>query len=152
MSCNRWLDSLTGTWDLLDEWYRAVKFGIRNLIQWFPVVWADRHYTSAALFDVMRHKLVLMQRELRHNPYYVGAERDLHLMHVCELLIKRYLAEDYATPCLERHRKKWGRMRHFMEPAYHNDTGEHDPNLYIWFSEWTNAFSRQEQKTADDEL
>lgn len=135
----RWSYYLTAPWELLDEWYRAIKFGIRNLFQWFPVVWADRHYTSWGLFNVIRHKLVLMQRELRCNPYYVGAERDLHLMHVCELLIERHSAERYSEHCLKRHEEKWGEMRDFWEPSYNHETGDIDQDYCMSFTDWPKA-------------
>ena len=112
----RWSHYLTAPWELIDELYRAVKFGVRNLYQWFPVIWSDRHYTSDGLFKVMQRKLVLMQGELRRNPYHVGAERDLHLMHVCEMLLERYLANDYHENCVKHHREKWGEMRCFLNP------------------------------------
>ena len=37
----RWSYYLTAPWELVDEWYRVVKFGVRNLIQWFPVIWGE---------------------------------------------------------------------------------------------------------------
>ncbi|WP_319542345.1 hypothetical protein [uncultured Pseudodesulfovibrio sp.] len=135
----RWSYYLTTPWELMDEWYRAVKFGIRNLFQWLPVVWTDRHYTSWGLFNVMRHKLVLMQRELSRNPYYVGAERDLHLMRVCELLIERYFADKYSELCFKRHEEKWGKVRDFWEPSYDHETGDVDPAHCRWITDWPNA-------------
>lgn len=148
----RWSYYLTAPWELVDEWYRAAKFGIRNLFQWFPVIWGDRHYESRWLFNVIRHKLVLMQRELRRDPYYVGAERDLHLMHTCELLIARYLADEYSTPLYDRHTRKWGKTRSFWEPAYDHETGEVDPDHCCVFSDWPNATTPNQEKEADKEL
>jgi len=143
----RWSYYITRPWELVDEWYRAVKFGIRNLIQWFPVVWVDRHYTSWGLFNVIRHKLVLMQLELRRNPYYVGAERDLHLMHVCEQLIERYFAGEYSDSCDKRHEEKWGEWRHY-EPF-----GPDEDGLYqVRRSGWPNAPTTELEQKAWKEM
>ncbi|ACS78388.1 hypothetical protein Desal_0321 [Maridesulfovibrio salexigens DSM 2638] len=148
----RWSHYLTAPWELIDEWYRAVKFGIRNLYQWFPVIWSDRHYTSDGLFKVMQHKLVLMQRELERNPYYVGAERDLHTMHVCEMLLDRYFAHNYADKCREKHREKWGEMRSFFEPSYDNSTGDVEPDACRWFTDWPKATNPKLEAKAKKEL
>ncbi|MCJ2163033.1 MULTISPECIES: hypothetical protein [unclassified Pseudodesulfovibrio] len=148
----RWSHYLTAPWELVDEWYRAVKFGIRNLFQWFPVVWPDRHYTSWGLFNVMRYKLVLMQRELSRNPDYVGAECDLHLMHVCELLIDRYFADEYSEHCFKCHEEKWGEMRSFWEPSYDHETGDIDPDYCMSFTDWPNATTPELEMKAWKEL
>lgn len=148
----RWSYYLTAPWELVDEWYRAVKFGTRNLFQWFTVVWGDRHYTSWGLFNVMRHKLVLMQRELSRNPYYVGAEHDLHLMHVCELLIERYFADKYSEHCLKRHEEKWGKMRDFWEPSYDYESGDVEPDRCRWVMDWPKTTSLKQEEKAREEM
>lgn len=148
----RWSHYLTAPWELIDEWYCAVKFGIRNLCQWFPVIWSDRHYTSDGLFKVMRHKLVLMQRELRRNPYYVGADRDLHTMHVCEMLLDRYLADEYRDKCLDKHKDKWGEMRSFVEPSYDSVTGDIDPRCCYLMTDWPNAVTPALDEQANREM
>ncbi|NDV24333.1 hypothetical protein [Desulfovibrio sp. JC022] len=148
----RWSHYLTAPWELIDEWYRAVKFGIRNLYQWFPVIWSDRNYTSDGLFKVMQRKLVLMQSELRRNPYHAGAERDLHLMHVCEMLLERYLANNYHENCVKHHREKWGEIRCFFEPSYDHSTGDVDPEVCRWFSDWPNATNPKLEEKASKEL
>ncbi|GAB7023856.1 hypothetical protein [Salidesulfovibrio brasiliensis] len=148
----RWSYYLTAPWELVDEWYRAIKFGIRNLIQWFPVIWQDRHYTSSGLFSVMHRKLSLMRNELQRNPYYVGAKRDQHLMRVCEVLIERYLAEAYGAPCHERHRQKWGESRSFFEPGYDNETGEFTPDFCRWITDWPNTHTPEQREQATEEM
>ena len=104
----RWSHYLTAPWELVDEWYHAVKVGIFNLIHWFPVVWADRNDSYRHLLNLMRHKLMLMQRDLCLDPYYRGVERDIHRMHVCELLIERYLANNYYLAFYQHHTERWG--------------------------------------------
>jgi len=147
-----WSHYLTAPWELVDEWYRALKFGIRNLFQWFPIVWGDRHYSSRWLFAVIRHKLVLMQRELHSNPHYMGAKRDLHLMHVCELLLNRRLDYEYSEYCIKCHEEKWGEIRDFWEPAYDHKTGDVDLNYCMHFTDWPNATNPKQMEKAWKEL
>lgn len=148
----RWSHYLAAPWELIDEWYRAVKLGLRNLCQWFPVIWSDRHYTSDGLFKVMRHKLVLMQRELQRNPYYVGADRDLHLMYVCEILLDRYLSNSYSEKSLKNHNEKWGNMRSFFEPTYDQSTGDTESGYCRWITDWPNATTPKLQEKAEKEM
>jgi|GEM_PF-3107450 len=92
----RWSYYLTRPWKLLSEWYRVLKFGICNLFTWLPVVWGDRHYSSWFLFYILRHKFIHMERELRRNPYYVGAFKDISTMHTCVLLLNRLMMKRRA--------------------------------------------------------
>ena len=141
MPAYRWSYYLTCPWELVDEWCRAIKYGVRNLIQWPPVVWGDRHYSSWFLFHVLRHKFIHMEKELRRNPYYIGVEKDMHKMHTCVLLLDRYLADDYTLHCDGQHEKKWGKLRSFWEPCYDEETDDIDPEYCRSFSEWPNALT-----------
>ena len=93
-----------------------------------------------------------MQRELRQDPYYVGAERDLHLMHICELLLDRHFAEGYGERCFERHEEKWGKARYFWEPAYDRETGDVDPDRCMSIRDWPNATTPELEMKAWKEL
>lgn len=93
-----------------------------------------------------------MLHEWRRNPYYVGAERDLHLMHVCELLLDRYLADEYSENCLKHHRAKWGNRRSFWEPSYDDKTGDIAPGDCRLVMAWPNATNPRLEKKASKEL
>lgn len=42
--------------------YRDIKYGVKNLIKWFPVVWRDRDWYHAYLFFILEHKLSSMSK------------------------------------------------------------------------------------------
>ncbi|WP_272700714.1 hypothetical protein [Desulfovibrio sp. Fe33] len=93
-----------------------------------------------------------MQRELRQDPYYVGAERDLLLMHICELLIDRHFAEGYGERCFKRHEKKWGKMRDFWEPFYCYEPGDVESDRGRWGTDWPKATSLKLEEKAREEM
>jgi len=75
--------------------YSRVKYGIRNLITWFPVIWRDRDWDEYFLFVVMHEKLKRMEHLHRHYGMCVDDEKYANQMRTCRILIKRLMDENY---------------------------------------------------------
>ena len=95
--------------------HKTIKWGIQNLIYWFPIIWKDRNWDSHYIFEVMKHKLVSQADYIGRRDFHTRAQQDARMMRLCVKLIQKinddyYNLEymDYAkdrvwfTPCEDR--------------------------------------------------
>ena len=63
-----WLSKIQKWWEeniyeaYIEEtlyFFRKIKLGIKNLIEWFPIIWEDRHWDDKYIFDILQHKIKL---------------------------------------------------------------------------------------------
>jgi hypothetical protein len=88
--------------------YYNLKYGIKGLYNWIPVIWNDRQYDDYFLFKILRHKLILMEREYRRINVYVGQEKDHKKIQLCVYILNRIINDDYFFNAFMFHDKKWG--------------------------------------------
>lgn len=74
--------------------YKNIKWGIKNCIKWFPVVWNDRDFDWSYLAIVMQFKINNMANFIEHNKFYAGYKRDVRDMRVCVELLDRLIEDD----------------------------------------------------------
>ena len=86
-----------------------VPSGIKNLISWFPVIWKDRDWDDSFIFIIIRKKLIRVEKLLRHNSHYIGAEQDADDVKVCILLLTRIIDDEYFNNYMIPFEKKWGK-------------------------------------------
>ena len=98
----RWLDRL-------ETAYYNVYYGVQNLVRWFPVVWRDRDWDEAYLFNVMAWKMSRMSRHQAKYSLHVGADRHARELLVCAELCQR-LADDNFADFVEG--KLWWKTYH----------------------------------------
>ena len=63
--------------------------GIKNLIQWFPVIWKDRDWDSYYIFQILEHKLKLQAKGIAKRDIHVNAQRDAEIMMTCVRLMEK---------------------------------------------------------------
>ena len=63
--------------------------GIKNLWRWFPVIWRDRNWDHAYIYQILEHKLKLQANQLEKIDLYVGCSRDVEIMRTCVKLMER---------------------------------------------------------------
>jgi len=85
-----------------------IKHGIKNLIIWFPVIWKDRWWDHWFLYVVLRHKLHLMEKNIRKYGHHVRHIEDADKIKKCVLLLDRLIKDDYHEIVYKYHDKKWG--------------------------------------------
>lgn len=99
----------------LRDFYYDVKYGIKSIVEWLPIVWKDRHWSPECLLIVMRHKLVKMKKQhAETNLKCVGWEKNCNEMQKCidsiNFLLKEpldiYLKMDYNQYEKDREKHK----------------------------------------------
>jgi len=68
--------------------------GIKNLIQWFPLIYNDRDFDYGYLYNIIYFKLNNMQKFFESgNTFVVGAEEHAKEIKECKELLKRIMDE-----------------------------------------------------------
>jgi len=88
--------------------FRNIKYGIENLILWFPIIWRDRNWDHVYIYDIFRHKLDLMEKNIRKYGNHVDAEKDSDKIKICVNLLDRLLKDKYHNNAYKDYYKKWG--------------------------------------------
>lgn len=73
----------------------GVPYGVRNLIRWFPLIWADRNWDEVYLFRILEFKLRIMNRTFSRYDRHVGSERTARQLLVCAELCRRIHEDQY---------------------------------------------------------
>lgn len=87
-----WLLNLKN--DISWKWYQFTR-GIRNIIQWTPVIWGDEHFDWQYLAHVMEWKLRKMAVDIGDRGQHTGRDREARQMRICAELLKRLQTDDY---------------------------------------------------------
>jgi len=90
------------------EWPRQIRQGIKRLIEWFPIIWNDRHWDYFYIFIVLRHKLHLTEQLIRHHGHHVKHIEDADKIKRCVMILDRLIKDEYHENAFRNHDKKWG--------------------------------------------
>jgi len=98
--------------------YYNLKYGIKNLVKWFPIIWKDRNWDYEYIFPILRKKLVLLEKGIRK--YTTAVDRADVIKEVIELI-------DFITTDDEV----------ILEEKFFNITGKklYDENHTYWVKE-----------------
>ncbi len=72
------------------DWWR----GLRNLWSYAPIIWRDRDWDQAYLYELLHFKLKRMESCLRAGGH-VHASRDAAQIRVAAACLKRVMDDDY---------------------------------------------------------
>ena len=75
--------------------YRNIKTGIKNLIIWLPIIWKDRWWDYTFLYEILRFKLILMEKKFRNYGIHKFADRDADNIKRCIMILNRILDDNY---------------------------------------------------------
>jgi hypothetical protein len=98
--------------------YYDVKYGIKNLIRWFPVIWGDRDWDFAYMFALLEKKFEHYEKEWSSDAcFVVGSEKQVKRFKICKELCRR-LKDDwyYHENTFMFHDKKWGDLEFTDSP------------------------------------
>jgi len=73
-------------WELPYQ-HKYIKYGVKNLYNWFWIIWKDRDWDHYYIFQVLKFKL---EKQAKH----LGG-RDAELMMTCVRLINKLQNEEY---------------------------------------------------------
>ncbi len=80
--------------------------GIKNLIQWFPVIWKDRDWDSYYIFRILEHKLKLQAKGIAKRDIHLNAQRDAGVMMTCVRLMEKVRNGYYESEYLDYYKTK----------------------------------------------
>jgi hypothetical protein len=75
--------------------------GIKNLWNWFPIIWRDRDYDPYFIYEVLIHKLEKQAKYIRQNDLHVEAQRDAEKMLLCARLARIQQEDLYSSEYFE---------------------------------------------------
>jgi len=79
----------------IESLYYNINNGLKNLIEWFPVVWKDRDWDSYYIYKVMIFKIKKQMNSMDKYGMHLYKDRDLKYMRICIALLERIVAENY---------------------------------------------------------
>jgi len=69
--------------------------GVKNLIEWFPIIWKDRDYDSQYLMYLMKFKIEKMSKAQGLVNSHVSTKRNVEIMNTVVRLIDKVVDETY---------------------------------------------------------
>lgn len=88
---------------------RTILTGLKNLFNWFPIIWMDRQWDYIFILRILRKKLVLTEKFIRRDGIHVRNLDDARKIKICINLLDRILSDVYFDMAYKRHNAKWGR-------------------------------------------
>ena len=76
--------------------FRQLFTGVKNLWKWFPIIWNDRDWDGAFIFNVLKFKLQNTADELERAAFFVGHEHEVSRIRMCIKLINLIQEEYYS--------------------------------------------------------
>jgi len=90
--------------------FKKLKYGIANLIKWFPVIWKDRDWDHYFFHKMMQQKLIHIEKFFREHGNHIRSEADAKDVKFCINLLERILEDEYEEKAFAPHDKKWGKV------------------------------------------
>ena len=101
------LQSISIWWNHDGRYYhKYLKYGVKNLIHWFPIIWKDRNWDSHYIFEIMKHKLSTQADYIGGRDIHTRAQLDAKRMRLCVKLMKLVQDEFYSSEYLDYHKTK----------------------------------------------
>ena len=88
--------------------FRKFKYGIKNLISWFPVIWNDRWWDDYFIFVILRKKLIETEKNFRKHGCHVDLYKDADKIKKCIYILDRIIKDDYSDNVLKPYYRKYG--------------------------------------------
>jgi hypothetical protein len=97
--------------------FKKIKEGIVNLIIWFPIIWKDRHWDHAFLYEIIQFKLKKMADYQKKHGMCVDSNKYAKQMEMCVNLLARITSNKYLNMTMKEHNKKWGERKTVFTPC-----------------------------------
>jgi len=88
-----------------------IKYGIGNLIKWFPVIWQDRDWDHHYLYVILQHKLKRMEKLHINYGHAMSSEQTAAQINRCINLLDRLINDAYDESAFKKYYEKWGRPK-----------------------------------------
>lgn len=94
--------------------YYTIKYGIRNLIRWFPVIWNDRDWDQAYIYELLHKKFEHMELLHRKHSYKLYSNKTADELRTAKSLCKRLQNNNYLLNALIEYHKKYGENDNYL--------------------------------------
>ena len=96
------LEKIQLWWKFEGKYYpRNFIIGIKNLWNWFPVIWKDRDWDQTFIYEVLIHKLEKQAKYIGEREFHTRAQRDAELMLLCARLARIQQEDLYSHEYFE---------------------------------------------------
>ena len=127
-------------------WPYDLKYGVQNLIAYFPLIWQDRNWDYRFLYEMMNKKLERMEHNIRTYGHHVNSIKDANQIKECHEIIKRQMEDDYYGIYFEKEFvEKWGESDSFFTRVKDRD------NLCQWNHDYEKAKTALDKEIAQKE-
>jgi hypothetical protein len=83
------LNSIKLWWEFEGRYYHKDFInGVKNLWNWFPVIWKDRDHDQHFIYEVLIHKLEKQAKYIGKRDWHTRAKRDAEKMLLCARLAR----------------------------------------------------------------
>jgi hypothetical protein len=83
------LNSIKLWWEYEARYYHKDFInGVKNLWNWFPVIWKDRDHDQHFIYEVLIHKLEKQAKYIGERDWHTRAKRDAEKMLLCARLAR----------------------------------------------------------------
>jgi hypothetical protein len=96
--------------EIIERVFYDFRDGIKNLIDWFFIIWSDRQWDHHYLTRLLHHKLYRMEKYFRNGNFYENQEKDADNMKICADSLKRIIDDNYDEIAFKEHDEKWGEL------------------------------------------
>jgi len=90
--------------------WRPFKYGIKNLVRWFPVIWCDRDWDYWFIYKILQKKLDNTSKFLKKYGCHKDALKDAERIEKCVFTLNRLLKDEYHEMVFKHHDRKWGEL------------------------------------------
>ena len=73
----------------------------KNVLRWLPIIWEDEQWDHYYIFEILKHKLIIMSNAIRENGNHTLAEYDADRMMLAVRLIEKVQNEDYLIEFID---------------------------------------------------
>jgi len=102
--------------EAIEDFFRTIKYGIENLIVWFPIIWQERNWDQWFLYKILQFKLKRMAKLQRDYGHATCSDDLADQMQLCVNLLDRLIKDEYLENALKPHEKKWGKSKMIWKP------------------------------------
>jgi hypothetical protein len=80
---------------------RQFKRRLINLFRWLPVIWKDEQWDHYYIYEILKHKLIIMSNSIRTKGNHTLAEYDADRMMLAVRLINKVQNEEYLLELID---------------------------------------------------
>jgi hypothetical protein len=94
------------------QFFRNIKYGVKNLIKWFPTIWKDRDWDQVFIYTILAKKLEFQAKYIGDRDFHTESKRDAERMNLVVRLINLQQDEFYRMEYMD-----YEEVEHWFEPV-----------------------------------